>query len=341
MSVDENAMHNEAPQQTQQPQQPQQPPKKRAAWILPVGIGCGCLAVAVFLFICLLAALVGGPVAGGPRVALIYVDGIITAGSSGGLFSSDNGSAVKVVERLEKARKNKDIKAVVLRIDSPGGSPAGSEEIYNEIMRVRETKPVYVSMGDVAASGGYYVASAANRIFADASTVTGSIGVIMETVDLSGLFKKLGVDPQVVKSGKHKDIGTSNRPMTPEERQLIQAMIDDTYDQFIEAVSRGRKMSKTKVKEYATGRIFTGRQAKQIGLIDEIGGLHETINAAAKAGGLDGEPKVEEIGRSRGLSGLFGEKSDARRLSARDYEILTDMIIKRLTSEGIRLEGLR
>lgn len=335
MSVDEPAMYPTAPQQ------PQQPPRRRATWMLPVGIGCGCLALTVFLFIGLLAALVGGSVASGPRVALIHVDGVITAGSSGGLFSSDNGSAVKVVERLEKARKNKDIKAIVLRVDSPGGSPAGSEEIYNEIMRVRNTKPVYTSMGDVAASGGYYVASACDRIFADASTVTGSIGVIMETADLSGLFKKLGIDPQVIKSGKHKDIGSPNRPMTPEEKRLIQAMIDDTYDQFLDAVSRGRKMPKAKVKEYATGIVFTGRQAKQIRLIDEIGGLHETINAAAKAGGLKGEPEVEDIGRSRGLFGLFGERTDVRRLSAQDYELLTDMIIRRLTSEGVRLEGLR
>jgi protease-4 len=246
-----------------------------------------------------------------------------------------------LVEQLEKARKDSSVKAIVLRINSPGGSAAASEEIYNEILRVRERKPVYASMGDVAASGGYYIAAACNRVYANSATATGSIGVIMESPNLSGLFKKLGVDMQVVKSGKYKDMGNPARPLTSEERQLIQGMIDNTYEQFVTAVSNGRRMPIGKVKSLATGRVYTGQQAKNLGLVDDIGGLRETILAAGKSGGISGEPKVAKYGRQGGLAGLFENKSAARQLTMRDYDVVADMVIRRLTGQGGNLEGIR
>jgi protease-4 len=277
----------------------------------------------------------------GPKVALIHVNGVIDSGSSDGIFSSDTAGSEKLVEQLEKARKDSSVKAIVLRINSPGGSAAASEEIYNEILRVRERKPVYASMGDVAASGGYYIAAACNRVYANSATATGSIGVIMESPNLSGLFKKLGVDMQVVKSGKYKDMGNPARPLTSEERQLIQGMIDNTYEQFVTAVSNGRRMPIGKVKSLATGRVYTGQQAKNLGLVDDIGGLRETILAAGKSGGISGEPKVAKYGRQGGLAGLFENKSAARQLTMRDYDVVADMVIRRLTGQGGNLEGIR
>jgi protease-4 len=325
------------------------PPPSRNRWWLPVlGVGCGCLLLLsmVILPIVLIGAIAaavsesgGTP---GPKVALIHVDGVITSGSSGGgIFSDGMSGAETIVEQLEKARKDNTVKAVVLRIDSPGGTPAGSEEIYNEINKVKLSKPVYASMGDVAASGGYYIASACNRIYANQSTATGSIGVIMETPNLSGLFEKIGVDLEVVKSGRHKDIGNPARPMTPEERQLIQEMVDDTYDQFVTAVSKGRNMPKTKVVQLATGRIFTGRQAKEVGLIDEFGGLRDTILAAARAGGIKGEPQVAKYSKGGPLAQLLMESRSSKTLTPADYDRLADLIIRRLATREANLEGLR
>jgi protease-4 len=276
------------------------------------------------------------------EIALIPVSGVITTGTgSGGLFGEDGAGSEVIIDRLERARKDDDIQAVVLRIDSPGGSPAASEEIYREIKRVRSIKPVYASMGDVAASGGYYVASACNRIYADNSTITGSIGVIFESTNLSGLFKKLGVNVEVVKSGKYKDIGSPNRPMTPEEKKLIQSMINDTFDQFIDAVSEGRKMPRAKVKSLATGAVFTGRQAKGLGLIDDIGGLRETVVAAARAVGITEEPSIAKYGGGGGLLGITGENAGLRQATERQYDLIADRLFRRLTAPDNSLEGMR
>jgi protease-4 len=266
----------------------------------------------LFLFgLMLVGAIVGGSGASierGAHVALIRVDGVITAGTSGGSpFGTSVSGSEDLVEQLERARKNGDAKAIVIRINSPGGSPAGSEEVYNEIGRVRDYgKVVYVSMGDVAASGGYYIASPCTRIFSDANTITGSIGVVFSTADMSELYKKIGYRPEVVKSGKFKDIGSPNRALTPEERILIQGMVDTTYINFVNAVSKGRNLPFDQVKKIADGRVFTGDQAIKLKLVDQIGGLHETVNAAARAGGISGTPKVVEYGRKGFLQNLLG-----------------------------------
>lgn len=266
---------------------------------------------------------------------------MITSSSDGGLFSDSSAGSERVVEQLERARKDEAVKAVVIRINSPGGSAAASEEIYKQILIVRKTKPVYASMGDVAASGGYYIASACDRIYANGSTITGSIGVIMEATDLSGLFDKIGVDVQTIKSGKYKDMGSPSRALTPEEKQLIQGMIDDTYQQFVDAVSAGRKMPRARVMELATGRIYTGRQARNLNLVDEIGGLRDAVLAAGKAGGIKGEPVVNKYGRRGGLKGLLSETSVAENLRSRDYALMLDRLLGRFTSEDNSLESLR
>ena len=159
-------------------------------------------------------------------------------------------------------------------------------------MRIKEIKPVIVSMGSVAASGGYYVAAPADKIFANPGTITGSIGVIMEFTNVVALMDKVGLKTSVVKSGIHKDIGSAVRTMTVEERELLQGLIDDVHSQFVAAVSSGRDIDEIKVREFADGRIFTGRQAQQLGLVDELGGLQAAIREAGRMAEIQGTPKV-------------------------------------------------
>jgi protease-4 len=177
-------------------------------------------------------------------------------------------------------------------------------------MKIRkEHKTVVTSMGDLAASGGYYIASASDKIYANGSTITGSIGVIYQGSDMSGLYKKIGIQPEVIKTGKYKDTGSPARQLRPDERKLIQDLINDTFQQFIQAVSEGRKMPESKVRSLADGRIFTGRQAKKLGLVDEIGGLQQAKMGTAKLAGISGEPKIVEY--DKGFWESLGAGSDA------------------------------
>lgn len=299
-----------------QPAYPPPPRRKNWLWVIPVGLG-GCLLLAIIgimFFGLLFKGLwdLGEVSERGKHIALIRVDGIITAGrSEAGFFSGATSGSEDLIAQLERARKNKSVAAIVLRINSPGGSPAGSEEVYNEIMRVRRAgKIVYTSMADVAASGGYYIASASDRIYADSSTLTGSIGVIWSTADMSGLYKKIGYNPQTVKSGKFKDIGSSSRPLTPEERALLQGIIMETYGQFVNDVAEGRRLPVAEVKKIADGRILTGSQAMKVKLVDRLGGMHEAVRAAARAGGIKGEPKVVEYRRRTSFSDILGMESE-------------------------------
>lgn len=223
---------------------------------------------------------------GDANIGLIRIGGVITAGkSSVGLWGNDSVSGSEtIIKYLEAAKNDKNIKGVILRIDSPGGSPSGSEEIYNAMMRFRKSgKKIYTSMGDVAASGGYYIACASDVIYADSSTLTGSIGVIWSSADLSDLYGKIGYKPQTLKSGKFKDMGSFDRPMTDIEKKLMQQLIDETYNTFLNAVAKGRSIPIDKLRLVADGRILTGLQAKKAGLVDQIGGLYETKCAIAKA----------------------------------------------------------
>lgn len=226
---------------------------------------------------------------GGKAVGLIFLEGVITTGSSGsGLLGTVLGSD-SVLAELRRAREDPATRAVVLRINSPGGSAAGSQEIAREVARLREAgKVVVASMGDVAASGAYWVASAAQHIVANPGTITGSIGVILEVQNLEGLYGKLGIRYETIKSGPHKDMGSSSRPLDPQERQILQGMVDDIFQQFVDAVVQGRagKLTRDQVLELADGRIFTGRQALEKGLVDELGNLRDSIQKAADLAGI-------------------------------------------------------
>jgi len=231
------------------------------------------------------------------RIALIKIEGVI-------LDSSET------IDELRQYRDSSGIRAIILRIDSPGGGVVPSQEIYEEVKRIRDegSKKVVVSMGTVAASGGYYIASASNRIVANAGTLTGSIGVIMELANVEGLFKKIGVESMVIKSGRNKDIGSPFRKMQPEERAFLQRLMDDVHDQFIQAVAEGRGMPEEKIRKMADGSVFTGRQAKSLGLVDEIGDLQDTIRLTADLVGIKGEPKIVEPRKSISFMDLLRDQ---------------------------------
>jgi len=215
----------------------------------------------------------------GDRVALIRIEGVIT-------------DSRETTEELKEYVKNPSIKAIVLRVDSPGGAVAPSQEIYEEVRKAVAKKKVLVSMGSVAASGGYYIASPATRIVANPGTLTGSIGVIMEIPNIEGLMNKLGIKTEVVKSGKHKDIASIFRGIGKEEREILQGVLDNVHTQFIKAVAEGRKMLPSDVEKIADGRVFTGEQALKAGLIDELGNLEDAVQTAAKLSGIKGEPVI-------------------------------------------------
>jgi len=194
------------------------------------------------------------------------------------------------------------VAAIILRINSPGGAVGPTQEIYQEILKQRrEGMVVVASMGSVAASGGYYIAVAADRIVANPGTITGSIGVIMAFPNVKKLMDKLGVSAEVVKSGKFKDTGSPLKELSQEERKYLQGVIDDVYQQFLEAVARGRNKDRNELKKIANGRIFSGRQAMKLGLVDQLGNLDDAIDQAAKLAKIEGEPKVIMGRRPKGL----------------------------------------
>ncbi len=226
------------------------------------------------------------------RVALVEVQGLIW-------------NAEDEVRQLEEHGEDPAIRAVVVRVESPGGVVAPTQEIHDAIARVRaKGKPVVVSMGSVAASGGYYLAVAADHIVANPGTLTGSIGVLMQLAEVEALLKKVGVHFEIIKTGRHKDLGNFTRPMTPEERALLQALLDDMYDQFVGAVAEGRSLDRATVLELADGRIFSGRRAKELGLVDSLGGLEEAVRIAGRLAGIPGEPRLVRPRRAFHLGDL-------------------------------------
>jgi protease-4 len=239
----------------------------------------------IFLVFLLLAILLGKVGSSPDLVSLGEKIGVIEV--YGPIATSDD-----LIENLLDFGDNKSIKAVILRIDSPGGGVGPSQEIYAEVLKLQKKKPVVVSMGSVAASGGYYIAAPAKRLFANPGTITGSIGVIMSFPNYEGLMDKVGVASVVVKSGRFKDIGSASRPFTAAERALMQSLIDDVHAQFVEAVSLGREMPGDKVREIADGRIFSGRQALDVGLIDELGGFQDALAYTSKLVGLGEDPTL-------------------------------------------------
>ncbi len=210
-------------------------------------------------------------------------------------------SARPYTEQIQRFRKISNVKAVLVRIDSPGGAVAPSQEIHEAIHRTREEKPVFASLGSVAASGGYYIASAAEKIFANPGTLTGSIGVAMHLRNLRDLMSKIGVENAVIKSGEFKDAGSPYRSMRPAEEQYLQQVSDEIYDQFVEAVSKSRKMKLEEVREIADGRIFTGKRAQGLGLVDAMGGLETAARETGKRVGIPEEPHVVSFRKKRRL----------------------------------------
>jgi protease-4 len=197
-----------------------------------------------------------------------------------------------VIEQLKKFGSDNAVKAVVLRINSPGGGVAPSQEIYEEVRKLNARKPVLASMGSIAASGGYYIAAATRKVYANPGTMTGSIGVVMPFVSFKDLVEKIGLKGMAVKSGEFKDIGSPLREMTPGDRQVLQSVVDNVHMQFVDAVSAGRKLPREDVMKIADGRILTGEQAKALGLVDALGNLEDTVAEAGRMGGISGEPKV-------------------------------------------------
>ncbi|HLE41795.1 MAG TPA: signal peptide peptidase SppA [Nitrospirota bacterium] len=247
-----------------------------------------------FIVLYLSSLLIGGkssktirPLPGGDRVALIKVEGVLIASE-------------RIVDEINDYAEDSSVKAIVLRIDSPGGGVVASQEIYNALMNAkREGKKIVASMGSVAASGGYYIAAAADKIVANPGTLTGSIGVKMEYPNLEKLLEKIGVKEIVVKSGEYKDVGSPFRNISERERKLLQGVIDDVQSQFVEAVATGRSLSIAEVRAIADGRIFTGRQALELKLVDQMGDLAVSIQLAGDLAGIKGKPRV--TGREKKL----------------------------------------
>jgi len=226
-------------------------------------------------------------------VAIVHIYGAISIESEKSIFDPYPRGADSVVNYIAKLRKNRHVKAIVLRINSPGGTIAATQEICAEIERAKQKGiKVVASMGDIAASGGYYVACAADKIIANEGTLTGSIGVIIAGLDLTGVFQKLYIKWNVLKSGKFKDILASWKEMSPEERDLLEAIIDDAYGQFTKYVAKGRDMNLEDVIKLADGRIYTGVQAKERKLVDDLGDLDKAVKMAAELAGLKGEPYI-------------------------------------------------
>ena len=244
------------------------------------------VALSLVVLVVGVAALLGGGLSDrltlGKSIGVLELRGVIT-------------DAADAIEALDRFRKNDNTVAVVLRIDSPGGAVAPSQELYDAVWRVRETKPVIASLGNVAASGGYYVASAANTIFADPGTITGSIGAIMSVRQVAELAQKVGVSEQVVKSGRFKDAGNPLRPLSAEERAVFQEMVDDVLTQFVMAVAKGRGMDETDVRPLADGRIYSGAAAHRVGLVDRLGGLTAALDVAWRDAGQEGDPRVTRV----------------------------------------------
>jgi protease-4 len=241
-------------------------------------------------------ALVNSAVYPAGTIAVLNIFSPISYSGGDDYFGLSRSGAIYWIELLKSAEDNPNIKAVILRINSPGGTVAATQEVYNEVKRLREKgKIVTVSMGDIAASGAYYISSAADYIVANPGSIVGSIGVITAGLDLSELFKKIGIGYNVIKSGKNKDIMAGYRKMTDEERDLLTALIMDAYDQFFQAVSSGRRITPEDLRPIADGRIFTGRQALKYKLVDETGDFEDAVKITAKMAKITGTPNVVEL----------------------------------------------
>ena len=243
------------------------------------------------------------------KVAVIYVQGTMLTGSiPGGLGYV---TSEEVSDNIRKASEDENVRAIVLRINSPGGSPTASEEIVTEMKKAQKAGlPIIVSMGDVAASAAYYISAPADVILASPSTMTGSIGVIWTFQNMSKFYEEEGIEFHIAKSGEFKDMGGTWRGLTDEEKKYADTVIIEIYDNFVDEVASGRNMSRSEVKDIADGRIYTGASAKKIGLVDDFGNLYDAIDLAAELGGIEGEPTVVYMNRPSLSSLLFGAEAE-------------------------------
>jgi protease-4 len=263
------------------------------AIVVTLGVMAGVVVVFLATVWALLRVTEGRGFPGGQKVAIVAVEGVIV-------------DTTEVLRELKAHLDSAAVRAVVVRINSPGGAVGPTQEVNAAIGRLRKAgKPVVASLGAVAASGGYYIAVGADRIYANPGTLTGSIGVIMQLPNVAGLFKKIGVDYVVVKAGEHKDIGNPSRPMSPEERRIVQGLLDDVHAQFIDAVAEGRGIDRARVRALADGRVFSGAQAKALRLVDVLGGIEEAVEGAAALAGLPGRPRVIEPRRGFSIFDLL------------------------------------
>lgn len=303
---------------------PPPPPRRGTNWAVVIGIVIAAVVLLSGMMLVILGAAAlmsgGGGFRGfGERVGVITVEGVISAAGEQPMFGPMVGGVRATMEQLRKAAKDDAIKAVVLRINSPGGSAAASQELYEEVKRLSDAKPVVVSMADVAASGGYYIAAPADKIVANGSSVTGSIGVRMEYLLFYELMERYGVGAGNLTTGPYKDTGSPFRPMRDDERRLLQAVLDDMYEQFVTAVAEGRGMEKAEVRKLADGRIYTGEQALEAGLIDEVGNFYRAVEIAGELGGIEGEPEIKEISSGLGLWDWMGSMERLTTRRALEY----------------------
>ncbi|MDP7081639.1 MAG: signal peptide peptidase SppA [Candidatus Undinarchaeales archaeon] len=240
----------------------------------------------------------------GEAIGVIHLNGIITYEASAGLLGGTS-DIDDVITQLDKARKAGNIRGVLLIINSPGGAPVASHELVRAIERVKVQKPVVAWIADVGASGAYWAASACNRTVADELSVTGSVGVISQHMDYGGLYDKLGINTTIIKGGRLKDAGASHRPLTDEELELIQGIVNTTHKVFIQDVVRNRGLTVEQVLEVSTGRLFIGIQAKDIGLVDELGGKDDALRVVTDLAGIQWRPRTVELKTKKGFLDLM------------------------------------
>ena len=271
------------------------------------------------------------PGSGSNRIALLTVDGTIQNTGSAGLFATETYNHAFFMQQLEQVKADDSVSAIVLSVNTPGGGVVESAEIHRKLVEIQQEteKPIYVSMGSMAASGGYYISAPADKIFVTKETLTGSIGVIMQGVNYGELAEKYGVEFVTIKSGKYKDIMSATREMTETERGMLQEIIDDSYEGFVDVIEEGRNMTEQEVKKVADGRILNGRQAIEAGLADEYGFLEDTV-AAIKADYRLENAEVFQYGYSPSFSSLFAMKAQ----SFLGVDIETQMITKLITDNS-------
>ncbi|MEG6522828.1 signal peptide peptidase SppA [Desulfotomaculum sp. 1211_IL3151] len=234
--------------------------------------------------------------AAGEKIAIVHIEGTIMSSSPGGFGNPAVAAADQITRQLKEARENPDIKAVILKMNTGGGTVVGSDEIGREVERVRQSgKKVVVAMGEMAASGGYWISCKADKIVANPGTFTGSIGVIMQLTEMKDLFNKLGIEVKNIKTGAYKDMGSSNKELSPEEQEIFQSLVNDSYEDFVKVVAEGRKMDPVQVRKLADGRIYTGKQAKQLGLVDALGDFDTAVQITAELAGIKGEPELIDM----------------------------------------------